>query len=68
MVREAASSLAMLNLHPQKFVSVHIRTGFMNSYTKETSLQWDIVKGDRFARNDRQIADSMFGNDRMVFV
>ena len=50
VVRQAASSLAMLNLHPQKFVSVHIRTGFMNSYTGELSLRWDIVKGIQFAR------------------
>ena len=78
VVREATSALAMLNLHPQKFVSVHIRTGFMNRYTGEILIGWDFIKGVRFARRKEswkgmiecalQIADSDLGKDSLVFV
>ena len=78
VVREAASALAMLNLHPQKFVSVHIRTGFMNSWLGEILLKKSFFNGARFARTQAswrgmidcalRIADSILGNHSLLLV
>ena len=78
VVREAASALAMLNMHPQNFVSVHIRTGFMNSWLGEITIGWDFLKGTRFARTQAswrgmidcalRIADSVLGNHSLLLV
>ena len=78
VVREAASALAMLNLHPQNFVSVHIRTGFMNSWLGEIVLNQDFYDGVRFARTQAswrgiidcalRIADSVLGNHSLLLV
>ena len=78
VVREATSALAMLNLHPQNFVSVHIRTGFMNSWLGEIFLSWDFYDGVRFPRTQAswrgmidcalRIADSVLGNHSLLLV
>ena len=79
VVREAASALAVLNLHPQNFVSVHIRTGFMNSWLGEIVLpSRDFYSGVRFARTQAswrgmidcalRIADSVLGNHSLLLV
>ena len=78
VVREAASALAMLNLHPQNFVSVHIRTGFMNSWLGEILLKKSFFNGARFARTQvswrgmidcaLRIADSVLGNHSLLLV
>ena len=45
----ANSSLTQLNLQPQKYVSVHIRTGFMSHYFTDVLTTKEYIMGNRFA-------------------
>ena len=76
--KEANLTLKELDLQPRKFVSVHIRTGFMNSFLGEVIFRTDFFKGNRFARKKASwkqmmdcaisFADSKLGNDSIILV
>lgn len=71
-----ATALENLDLHPQKFVSVHIRTGFMSTLFGDFTLSHAIT--DRFARTPKswrsildfalEKADNSLGNESLVYV
>ena len=49
LTTNAISSLTQLNLQPQKYVSVHIRTGFMSYYFVDVLPTKQYFTGNRFA-------------------
>lgn len=76
--KEVNATMKHLNLQPQRFVSVHIRTGFKNSFLGEIVATKEFVKGNRFPRTKTHwrhmidcainIADSQLGNDSLILV
>ena len=78
VVKEANLTLTRLNLQPQKYVSLHIRTGFKNSFLGEIVFSKEFFKGNRFARTKAtwrqmmncaiRIANAKFGNGSLILV
>lgn len=73
VVKATSTALENLNLHPQRFVSVHIRTGFMSTFLGDWTF-----KSSRFARTKTswrrmlefalETADKSLGNGSLVLV
>ena len=78
VTNNAISSLKQLNLQPQRYVSVHIRTGFMSHFFTDVLTPRQYIMGNRFASSVDSwkqmldcavnIANRSLGKESKIFV
>ena len=78
LLRKVKLALESLDLTPQGYVAVHLRTGFKNSWFGEIKLTKEFFQGLRYARSEElwkgildcavDLADKKFGKQSSLFL